>query len=130
MMNIKRVAADLNDDPLAKIIWDVKPQTLQYVFLAMAHNFPRTLVALVLHVLSQVGVEVLSMDQEILEKDRLDKQFVKPNGVMYSTVIDGLCKDGFVTEAKNLFSKMIARGISRDIVSYSSLFMVFVVRVN
>ncbi|MED6200416.1 hypothetical protein PIB30_084830 [Stylosanthes scabra] len=70
-----RVTADLNDDPLAKIIWDVKPQTLQYVFLAMAHNFPRTLEALVLHVLSPVGAEVLTrkfdeMDQEILEADR------------------------------------------------------------
>ncbi|KAL1367413.1 hypothetical protein AAHE18_02G050500 [Arachis hypogaea] len=32
----KAVTADLNDDPVAKIIWDVKPQTLQYVFLAMA----------------------------------------------------------------------------------------------
>ncbi|MED6214123.1 hypothetical protein PIB30_099936 [Stylosanthes scabra] len=56
----KRVAADLNDDPLAKIIRDVKPQTLQYIFLALAHNFPRTLVALVLRVLSPIGAEVLT----------------------------------------------------------------------
>lgn len=26
----------LNDDPVAKILWDVEPQTLQNVFLAMA----------------------------------------------------------------------------------------------
>ena len=32
----KRVTADLKDDLVAKILWDVEPQTLQYVFLAMA----------------------------------------------------------------------------------------------
>lgn len=30
------VIADLKDDPVAKSLWDVEPQTLQYVFLAMA----------------------------------------------------------------------------------------------
>lgn len=30
------VTADLKDDPVVKILWDVEPQTLQYVFLAMA----------------------------------------------------------------------------------------------
>lgn len=32
----KLVAANSKDDPVAKIIWDVDPQTLQHVFLAMA----------------------------------------------------------------------------------------------
>ncbi|XP_061338117.1 lysine-specific demethylase JMJ31 [Gastrolobium bilobum] len=71
----KIVATDLKDDPVAKFLWDVEPQTLQNVFLAMAHNFPRTLEALVLHVLSPVGAEVLTrkfdeMDQQTLEEDR------------------------------------------------------------
>ena len=35
----KIVTADLKDDPLAKILWDVEPQTLQCVFLAMAVSF-------------------------------------------------------------------------------------------
>ncbi|KAJ1385542.1 JmjC domain [Sesbania bispinosa] len=71
----KIVTADLKDDPVAKILWEVEPQTLQHVFLAMAHNFPRTLEALVLHVLSPVGAEVLTrkfdeMDNQTLEEDR------------------------------------------------------------
>ncbi|CAJ2666218.1 unnamed protein product [Trifolium pratense] len=32
----KIVNACLKDDPVAKILWDVEPQTLQNVFLAMA----------------------------------------------------------------------------------------------
>ena len=35
----KIVTSDLKDDPLAKILWDVEPQTLQCVFLAMAVSF-------------------------------------------------------------------------------------------
>lgn len=32
----KRVTSELKDDPIAKILWDAEPQTLQHVFLAMA----------------------------------------------------------------------------------------------
>ena len=41
----KRIVASnlfhLEDDPLAKILWTLEPLTLQNVFLAMVHNFPR-----------------------------------------------------------------------------------------
>ncbi|KAK9982984.1 hypothetical protein SO802_032509 [Lithocarpus litseifolius] len=65
----------LEDDPVAKILWSLQPSTLQHVFLAMAYNFPRTLEALILHLLSPVGAEVLTrkfdeMDQQITEEDR------------------------------------------------------------
>uniref|UniRef100_A0A7N2KK64 JmjC domain-containing protein n=1 Tax=Quercus lobata TaxID=97700 RepID=A0A7N2KK64_QUELO len=65
----------LEDDPVAKILWSLQPSTLQRVFLAMAYNFPRTLEALILHLLSPVGAEVLTrkfdeMDQQITEEDR------------------------------------------------------------
>ena len=33
------MTADLKDDPLAKILWDVERQTLQCVLLAMAVSF-------------------------------------------------------------------------------------------
>ncbi|MED6136353.1 hypothetical protein PIB30_055380 [Stylosanthes scabra] len=52
---------------------------------------------------------------------KLDREPVKLDAVMYSAVIDALCKGGLVTEAKNLFDKMIERGISPDVVSYTSL---------
>ncbi|WJZ90079.1 hypothetical protein VitviT2T_009253 [Vitis vinifera] len=75
----KRIVASdlfhLEDDPLAKILWTLEPLTLQNVFLAMVHNFPRTLEALILYLLSPVGAEVLTrkfeeMDQHITEEER------------------------------------------------------------
>lgn len=45
----------------------------------------------------------------------------KPNLVCYSTVVDSLCKDGLVDDAKNLFLEMKGKGISPDVVVYSSL---------
>ncbi|CAI0434053.1 unnamed protein product [Linum tenue] len=64
----------LEDDRVAKIIWSLDPQTLQNVLLAM-HSFPRTLEALVLHLLSPVGAEVLTrkfdeIDQQSTEEHR------------------------------------------------------------
>ncbi|GMH27968.1 hypothetical protein Nepgr_029811 [Nepenthes gracilis] len=66
---------NLEDDPVAKILWNLGPLTLQRVFLAMVQNFPRTLEALILHMLSPVGAEVLTrkfdeMDQQTTEEDR------------------------------------------------------------
>ncbi|KAJ6736161.1 HYPOXIA-INDUCIBLE FACTOR 1 ALPHA INHIBITOR-RELATED [Salix viminalis] len=65
----------LEDDPVAKILWTLDPSTLQNVLLAMAHHFPRTLEALILHLLSPVGAEVLTrkfdeVDQNTTEDDR------------------------------------------------------------
>ncbi|KAF9682932.1 hypothetical protein SADUNF_Sadunf05G0159200 [Salix dunnii] len=65
----------LEDDPVAKILWTLDPSTLQNVLLAMAHNFPRTLEAMILHLLSPVGAEVLTrkfdeVDQNTTEDDR------------------------------------------------------------
>ncbi|KAE9463941.1 hypothetical protein C3L33_04133, partial [Rhododendron williamsianum] len=74
----------LEYDPVACVLSNLHPLTLQNVFLAMAcmklviliqHNFPRTLEALMLHLLSPVGAEVLTrkfdeMDQLTAEEDR------------------------------------------------------------
>lgn len=48
-------------------------------------------------------------------------QLVKPNFVIYNTVIHGLCKDGLVNKAQKLCSEMIQRGIFPDVVTFSSL---------
>ncbi|XP_059625923.1 lysine-specific demethylase JMJ31 [Cornus florida] len=73
--NIKENLLHLEDDPVANILWTLRPLTLQNVFLAMVHNFPRTLEALISHLLSPVGAEVLTrkfeeMDQLTDEQDR------------------------------------------------------------
>ncbi|KAK7345861.1 hypothetical protein VNO77_16474 [Canavalia gladiata] len=101
----KIMIADLKDDPVAKIIWDVEPQTLQYAFLAMAHNFPRTLEALILHVLSPVGAEVLTrkfdeMDQQTLEEDR--NRFYE---VFYSAFDDQSAAMNSILKGKESFAQ-------------------------
>ncbi|XP_051142098.1 lysine-specific demethylase JMJ31 isoform X2 [Andrographis paniculata] len=66
---------NLEDDPIAKLVWTLQPLAFRDLFFAMAHNFPRTLEAYILHALSPVGVEVLTrkfeqMDQMLLADDR------------------------------------------------------------
>ncbi|XP_071719455.1 lysine-specific demethylase JMJ31 isoform X2 [Rutidosis leptorrhynchoides] len=66
---------NLEEDPVADILWALEPLNLQKMFLAMVHHFPRTLEALVLHLVSPVGAEVLTrkfdeMDQLNTEDDR------------------------------------------------------------
>jgi pentatricopeptide repeat protein len=41
--------------------------------------------------------------------------------VLYSTIIDSLCKDRLVTEALNMLSEMMSKGIQPDLVTYNSL---------
>ncbi|KAJ9547749.1 hypothetical protein OSB04_020292, partial [Centaurea solstitialis] len=65
----------LEDDPVANILWALEPLTLQKLFLAMVHHFPRTLEGLILHLISPVGAEVLTrkfdeMDRVTNEEDR------------------------------------------------------------
>ncbi|KAH1227388.1 Lysine-specific demethylase JMJ30 [Glycine max] len=107
----KIVTSDLKDDPLAKILWDVEPQTLQCVFLAMAHNFPRTLEALVLHVLSPVGAEVLTrkfdeMDQQTLEEDR--NRFYE---VFYSAFDDQSAAMNSILKGKEVFTEQAFKNV-------------------
>uniref|UniRef100_A0A7N0TUM9 JmjC domain-containing protein n=1 Tax=Kalanchoe fedtschenkoi TaxID=63787 RepID=A0A7N0TUM9_KALFE len=65
----------LEGDPVAKIFGSLDPLHLQNVFLTMASKFPRTLEALILHLLTPLGAEVLTrkfdeMDLEASEEER------------------------------------------------------------
>lgn len=106
----------LKEDPVAKIIWAIEPLNLQKMFLAMVHHFPRTLEALVLHMVSPVGAEVLTrkfdeMDQLSGEEDRnefyqafygvFDDQFA-----VMDTILNG--KESFSCQAfKNVMDKYL-----------------------
>ncbi|KAH9602751.1 hypothetical protein KSS87_023039 [Heliosperma pusillum] len=65
----------LEDDSIANVIWQLQPLDLQTIFLAMVQNFPRTLEALILHLLSPVGAEVITrkfdeLDQQLTDEER------------------------------------------------------------
>ncbi|ONH93488.1 hypothetical protein PRUPE_8G234700 [Prunus persica] len=94
----------LEDDPVAKIIWALQPCTFRNVFLAMVKNFPRTLEALILHLLSPVGAEVLTckfeeMDQQITEEDR--NRFYQ---VFYGAFDDQFAAMDAILNGKELFA--------------------------
>ncbi|KAF8392321.1 hypothetical protein HHK36_022663 [Tetracentron sinense] len=75
----------LEDDPVAKILWTLEPLILQNVLLAMVHNFPRTWEALILHMLSPVGAEVLTR-----KFDEMDQQTTEDRYVLYETILCGI----------------------------------------
>ncbi|CAH8370543.1 unnamed protein product [Eruca vesicaria subsp. sativa] len=65
----------LEDDRVAHMFWNLEASNLRDVLLAMARYFPRTLEALILHMLSPVAAEVLTqkfdeIDQQSGEEDR------------------------------------------------------------
>ncbi|KAH1108197.1 hypothetical protein J1N35_011965 [Gossypium stocksii] len=106
----------LEEDPVAKILWILEPGIFKDIFLAMAHNFPRTLEALVLHLLSPVGAEVLTrkfdeIDQQNTEENRhkfyqifygvFDNQFAAMDAILNG-------KESFARQAfKNVLDKYV-----------------------
>ncbi|KAL9227540.1 hypothetical protein vseg_003218 [Gypsophila vaccaria] len=111
----------LEDDPIANVIWQLEPLDLQTVFLAMVHNFPRTLEALILHLLSPVGAEVVTrrfdeLDQQMTDEERssfyqrfysvFDDQFAAMDAILNG-------KESFALQAfKNVLQLYV--GVSAD----------------
>lgn len=111
-----RVVFHLEDDPVAKILWNTEPHTLRTMLLYMADKFPRTLEALILHLLSPVGAEALTrkfdeIDAECSEEDRskfyqiiygaLDDQFAAMDSIL-------LGKESFAMQAfRNVLDKYL-----------------------
>ncbi|XP_026423034.1 uncharacterized protein LOC113318954 isoform X4 [Papaver somniferum] len=111
----------LEDDPVAKVISALEPLQLQNVLLGMVHNFPRTLEALILQMLSPASAEVLTrkfdeIDQLTSQGNRdefyqavygvFDDQFAAMNAVLNG-------KESFARQAfKNVLDKYL--GVNFD----------------
>ncbi|XP_071939204.1 lysine-specific demethylase JMJ31-like isoform X11 [Coffea arabica] len=105
---------NLKDDPVALLLWTLQPLALRCVLLAMAHNFPRTLEALILLVLSPVGAEVLTrkfeeMDQLIGEEDR--SQFFQ---IFYGVFDNQIAAMDALLNGKESFARQICVTKVRD----------------
>ncbi|KAJ4968773.1 hypothetical protein NE237_015474 [Protea cynaroides] len=101
----------LDDDPAAKILQKLEPLVLQNVLLAMVHNFPRTLEALILQTLSPVGAEILTqkfdeLDQETTEEER--DEFYK---AFYSIFDDQFAVMDSILNRKELFALQALRNV-------------------
>ncbi|MCL7024360.1 hypothetical protein MKW94_010914 [Papaver nudicaule] len=109
------------DDPVANVISTLEPLQLQNVLLGMTHNFPRTLEALILQMLSPRSAEVLTrkfdeIDQLTSQENR-DEFYLAVYGVFddqfaaMNAVLDG--KESFARQAfKNVLDKYL--GVNFD----------------
>ncbi|KAH7652266.1 tRNA(Phe) (7-(3-amino-3-carboxypropyl)wyosine(37)-C(2))-hydroxylase protein [Dioscorea alata] len=94
----------LEDNPITSIFWTIEPLVLQKVFLVMVHYFPRTLEALVLHMLSPTGAEVLTrkfdeMDQQTTKEQQ--KEFYQK---FYSVFDDQHAAMDAILNGKEIFA--------------------------
>lgn len=101
----------LENDQVATFIWNLEPCILQKVLLTMANNFPRTLEALILHLLSPVGAEVLTrkfeqMDQQNTEEDQ--KRFYE---VFYSLFDDQFAVMDAILNRKESFAGQVFKSV-------------------
>ncbi|CAK9309951.1 unnamed protein product [Citrullus colocynthis] len=101
----------LENDQVATFIWNLEPCILQKVLLTMANNFPRTLEALILHLLSPVGAEVLTrkfeqMDQQNTEEDQ--KRFYE---VFYSSFDDQFAVMDAILNRKEFFAGQVFKSV-------------------
>ncbi|KAJ9188080.1 hypothetical protein P3X46_003475 [Hevea brasiliensis] len=94
----------LEDDPVAKILWTLDPHTLQNVLLSMAHNFPRTLEALILHLLSPVGAEVLTQKFDEMDQLTTEENRNKFYEVFYEAFDDQFAAMDAILNGKELFA--------------------------
>ena len=53
--------------------------------------------------------------------NEMEQRKVMPDVQTFSILVDTLCKEGMLTEAREVFDVMIQRGIDPDIFTYNSL---------
>ncbi|XP_065861078.1 lysine-specific demethylase JMJ31 isoform X2 [Euphorbia lathyris] len=97
----------MEDDPVAEVLWTLEPHTLQNVLLAIAHNFPRTLEALILHLLSPVGAEILTKKFEEMDKLNTEEDRNQFYQVFYGVFDDQLAAMDAILNMKELFALQI-----------------------
>lgn len=101
----------LEDDPVACILGTLHPLTLQNVFLAMAHNFPRTLEALILHLLSPVGAEVLTRKFDEMDQLTADEDRNKFYEVFYGAFDDQCAAMDAILSGKECFARQAFQNV-------------------
>ncbi|KAM0936610.1 hypothetical protein DsansV1_C26g0190451 [Dioscorea sansibarensis] len=94
----------LEDNPITSIFCTIEPLVLRKVFLVMVHYFPRTLEALVLHMLSPASAEVLTrkfdeMDQQTTKEQQ--KEFYQK---FYSVFDDQHAAMDAILNGKEIFA--------------------------
>ncbi|XVF32505.1 hypothetical protein REPUB_Repub17cG0088700 [Reevesia pubescens] len=114
----------LEDDPVAKILWILEPSIFQDMFLAMAvslkspvniiilsHNFPRTLEALILHLLSPVGADVLTRKFDEIDKQKTEEDRNKFYQVFYGVFDNQFAAMDAILNGKESFTRQAFKNV-------------------
>ncbi|KAK7277608.1 hypothetical protein RJT34_22623 [Clitoria ternatea] len=107
----KVVTAGMKDDLVAKILWNVEAKTLQHAFLAMARYFPRSLEALVLHVLTPIGAEVLTRKFDEMDQLTIDEDRNKFYEAFYSAFDDQSTAMNSILKGKESFTRQAYKNV-------------------
>ncbi|KAK8957882.1 hypothetical protein KSP39_PZI000529 [Platanthera zijinensis] len=91
-------------NPVASILWAVEPPALKKVLLSMVHQFPRTLEALVIHMLSPTAAEVLTRKFDKMDEETTKEQQSEFYGQFYSVFNDQYAAMDAILRGKESFS--------------------------
>lgn len=91
-------------DPVAGILRAVQPLVLKEVLHAMAHQFPRTLEALILHVLSPTAAEILTQKFEEMDQLMTKEQQIQFYLLFYSVFDDPSVAMDAILKGKEVFA--------------------------
>lgn len=97
-------SSPIDTDPVASILWAVEPLVLKKVLLALVNHFPRTLEALILHVLSPIGAEVLTRKFDEMDQLTTKEQQVEFYQLFYSVFDDPCAAMSEILNKKECFS--------------------------
>ncbi|XP_022960123.1 uncharacterized protein LOC111460965 isoform X1 [Cucurbita moschata] len=101
----------LENDRVATFIWNLEPCILQKVLLTMANNFPRTLEALILHLLSPVGAEVLTQKFDQMDKENTEEDQKRFYEVFYSSFDDQFAVMDAILNSKESFARQAFKSV-------------------
>ncbi|EPS66246.1 hypothetical protein M569_08531, partial [Genlisea aurea] len=102
---------NLEDDPIANIIWNLDTNAFKRVILAIAHNFPRTLEAFVLHALSPVGAEVLTRKFEHMDHISSGEEGDQFYQTFYGVFDDPSCGMDALLSRKETFASLVFNNV-------------------
>ncbi|XP_020579806.1 uncharacterized protein LOC110024269 isoform X2 [Phalaenopsis equestris] len=92
------------NNPVASILWALEPLVLQKILLSMANRFPRTLEALIIHMLSPTAAEVLTRKFDEMDREATKEQQSEFYQQFYSVFDDQYAAMDSILNGKESFS--------------------------
>ncbi|XP_073005547.1 lysine-specific demethylase JMJ31 [Typha latifolia] len=101
----------LENDSIANIFWALEPLVLRKVLLAMVHHFPRTLEALIIHMLGPTGAEVLTQKFDEMDHQTTKEQQAEFYKLFYSIFDDQYAAMDAILNGKEMFAFQAFRNV-------------------